>query len=358
MTPKKIDFLKVLKGYQLLVWPQIKDYLDNFNQFPSYCRPVSKYQKLVKFNQDIISNYPHRMGKYIRPSLVLLTASAMGYPIKKAILTASAMQTSEEWILVHDDIQDDSLVRRGKPTLHQIIGKELALNAGDGIHIAMWKMLSDNQKVVGSKLAYQIQQEFFQLLKRTVLGQTVEIKWSQENNLKLTEEDILFILQSKTAYYTIAGPMRLGAILAGATKSQLDKLFQFGIYLGYCFQIQDDLLDLTSDFAGHKKQTGNDIFEGKRTIMLVHLLKHASLADKNKIIKIYSKSRAQKTITEVKWIISKMDKYGSLDHARKLIRNYALQAQAYFNTELDFLSQNPARDQIHAFIDFLQNRKY
>ena len=353
-----INFLDVLKKYRPPVWQQIEKYLNKIDTFESFCKPSPKYKKLVKLNKDIISDYPKRLGKYVRPTLVLLTASSMNYPINKAILTAAAMQTSEDWILIHDDFQDDSLFRRGAPALHKTIGKELAVNAGDGLHILMSKMLADNYKLIGADKTYQIQQEFYKILNRTVLGQTVEIKWNQENNLNLTEKDILFILQSKTAYYTIAGPMRLGAILAGASKSQLEKIFQFGVYLGYCFQIQDDLLDLTSDFAGQKKQTGNDIYEGKRTIMLVHLLKNANQNDKKKLIKIISKSRPQKTQDEVDWLIKKMDQYGSLNHSREMIKEYALLAKDYFHKELKFLSKQPARSQLDSFIDFLQNRKY
>jgi len=152
--------------------------------------------------------------------------------------------------------------------------------------------------------------------------------------------------------------MRLGAILAGATPTQLDKIFQFGKYLGYCFQIQDDLLDLTSDFAGHKKQTGNDIYEGKRTIMLVHLLKNIEPKNKQKLIKILSKPRPQKTAKEVAWVIAQMDHYGSFTYSRKLIKKYANLARNFFQTELKFLSIEPARSQILSFIDFLIHRQY
>jgi len=353
-----VDFLDTLSTYRPLVWQVIKPYLDDLVNFPNFCKPAPKYQSLVNFNQNIISDYPTRQGKYVRPTLVLLTASSMGFPVSKALLTAAAMQVSEDWILIHDDFEDDSEQRRGQPALHHQIGKELAVNAGDGLHILMWKILSDNQNIIGSTLSYQIQQEFYTMLSRTVLGQTTEIKWTQENNLDLTEKDVLFILESKTAYYTIAGPMRLGAILAGTTPNQLDKIFQFGKYLGFCFQIQDDLLDLTSDFAGHKKQTGNDIYEGKRTIMLVHLLKNIEPKNKQKLIKILSKPRFQKTPKEVTWVIDQMDKYGSLDYSRKQTKKYADLALDYFQTELKFLSKNPARQQLLSFIDFLQNRQY
>ena len=352
------NFLNVLKSHRLPVYQEIQKYLKDFINFPSYCQIPKKYQSLVKLHHETPSHYPNRLGKYIRPTLVLLTAKAMGFPVKKAIPTASAMQVSQDWILNHDDIEDNSLKRRGQPCLHRIIGKELAINAGDGLHVLMWKILTDNQKVVGPKTAFQIQSEFYHMLNRTILGQTVEIKWTQENKKDLTNNDILFILESKTGYYTIAGPMRLGAILAKANKNQLDKLYQFGKLLGFSFQIQDDLLDLTSDFKGQKKQTGNDIYEGKRTIMLLHLLRTVNKNDHKKLTAILNLSRSQKTKKEINWVIKKMDQCGSLDYSRKLIKKYTDQAEIYFKKKLSFLSKQPARSQLYSFINFLQLRTY
>jgi len=352
------DFIKTLEQKKQLVWKEIDKYLNTIKNFPDYCQIPQKYSLLTKFHQEIISEYPKRQGKYVRPSLVLLTASAMGFPEQKAIKTASAMQVSEDWILGHDDIEDQSLERRGKPTLHRIYGKELAINAGDGLHILMWKILRDNLDIVGTKKGLAIIDEFYTMLSRTVLGQTVEIKWTKDNRVDLKDEDVLFILESKTAYYSIAGPMRLGAILADASQQQLNKIYQLGKYLGYCYQIQDDLLDLTSDFAGHKKQQGNDIYEGKRTIMLLHLLRNTKLKDKKRLILILSKPREEKTPEEVAWVIKRMKHYGSLDYGKKLMSKFENQAIDYFDKEFKFLSHSPAREQIKQFIGFITQRKY
>ena len=352
------DFKQVLEEKKQLVWPEIKSYLDSFLSFPSFCQVPAKYISLANFHRSIVSEYPERKGKYLRPALVLLTAKAMGYSQKKAIKTAAAMQISEDWILNHDDIEDDSLQRRGKPALHQMIGKELAINAADGLHILMWKVLRDNLELVGTAKGKEILDEFCQMLTRTILGQTVEIKWTQENRTDLADKDVLFILESKTGYYTIAGPMRLGAILAGANKEQLNKLYQFGKLLGYCFQIRDDLLDLTSDFAGLKKQTGNDIYEGKRTIMLTHLLRVIKGKDKKRLSKIMKKKREEKTKSEVKWVIEMMEKYGSLNHGRKLAEQLSSQAKTYFDKKLGFLSCQPARDQLRSGINFILERNH
>jgi len=353
-----MNFKRVLEIKKALVWPEIKNYLDRLLGFETCCQIPKKYQSIAQFHQKMVSEYPERQGKYLRPTLVLLAASAMGFSEKKAIKTAAAMQISEDWILNHDDIEDGSLERRGKPALHRIYGENLAINAGDSLHDVMWKVLIDNHRTVGSKTALAIMNEFYQLLTRTGVGQTVEIKWTEENRGDLSDEDILFILESKTAYYTIAGPMRLGAILAGASKKQLDLLYEFGRPMGRCFQIVDDLLDLPSDFEGLKKQQGNDIYEGKRTIMLLHLFRTLKGKEKKKLKAIMEKKREEKTKAEVDWVIRMMRKCGSLDYGRALAKKFTTQAKQIFDQKLDFLNHQPARNQLKSGVDFILNRKF
>jgi geranylgeranyl diphosphate synthase type II len=152
--------------------------------------------------------------------------------------------------------------------------------------------------------------------------------------------------------------MRLGAIVAGATEDQLNKIFEFGRLIGYCFQITDDLLDLTSDFNGQKKQQGNDIYEGKRTVMLIHLLQHANPQDKEYLNQVLVKTRDQKTPSEVEKIISLMDHYGSLEFGKNMAAGFTTQAKDYFAQHLDFLKVQPFRDQILTGIDFILNRNH
>lgn len=354
----KTNFEEVLAEKREKVWPVINKYLSDLINFPDFCKVAPKYAPMAEFHHKMVSEYPERKGKYLRPTLLVLTAAAMGFSESKSLLTAAAMQTSEDWILNHDDIEDDSLQRRGKPVLHKIYGKELAINAGNGLHILMWKILKDNLKELGVEKGLKIFDEFQRMLQRTILGQTVEIKWTQENKLDLSDGDVFFILESKTGYYTIAGPMRLGAILAGATKKQLDDLYEFGKTLGRAFQIVDDLLDLTSDFKGQKKQIGNDIYEGKRTIMLVHLFRTVKGEDRKKLLAIMEKTREEKTEKEVLWVIEQMKKYKSLDYGRNLAKKFASEASEIFEEKLAFLKKEPAREQLKAGIDFIIKREY
>lgn len=352
----KTDALEILTRYKNILWPEIEKHLDLIKNYPVFCQIKPKYQSLLDLHFKMVSDYPKRKGKYLRPTLLMLTAQSLGVDLKNTIFTAESMQVSEDWILNHDDIEDQSDQRRGQPAIQKIYGNELALNAGDALHILMWQILSQNNSILDKNIVQKIQDEFFCMINRTILGQTIEIKWTQDNRFDLNEEDILLILESKTGYYTIAGPMRLGAILAGASDSQLEPIYKFGILLGRSFQIVDDLLDLTSDFGGQKKQQGNDIYEGKRTIMLIHLLNNSSPEDLLKLKEILSKTRLNKTTDEVSWVISKMTEYGSLEYGRSLAKKYASEAQEIFDQDLIFLNKEPFRSELQSIFDFIITR--
>lgn len=349
-------FKDVLKFYRNYLWEKYKTYLPGKTPDPHPMDAVHKYSKEDEYFWKMVMDYPERQGKYVRPTLVMLVAEAMGVPRDKAALTACAMQCSEDWILVHDDIEDNSIERRGKPAAHRLYGLEQSLNAADALHIIMWKMIFDNYKLIGNEKGEKIFDEFQKMLIRTVMGQSVEIKWTQENRLDLTDDDAFFVIGGKTAYYTIAGPLRLGAILGGASEAQLKSLFDFGIPLGRCFQIRDDLLDLTSDFEGQKKQIGNDIFEGKRTIMILHLVRNIKGKDREKLISILNKKREEKTQDEVNWVIEAMKKYGSLEYGQKLAEKLAEEAKDNFE-KLTWIPEGEAKQKLKMAIDFILTRK-
>lgn len=349
--------LKILNRYKKKVWPEIKRYFRD-PILPSAFTIPKKYQKDAQTYWKIVKEYPERQGKYLRPTLLLLTTEAMGQESKIALKTAAAMQLSEDWLLVHDDFQDHSFVRRGKPTLHKMFGPELAVNAGDTLQIIMWKTLTDNKDVLGGKKTFVLTDEFYRMLKRTADGQAIEIMWSKGKRTNLADEDWFFIADGKTAYYTIAGPMRLGAIIAGANTGQLNLLAKFGLYLGRCFQLADDILDLTVSYRGRGQQLGNDIYEGKRTIMLSHLIRKANSQDKKRVLSILKKSREEKTKKEVKWMIERMQHYESIEYGKELAQKLKQKSLEIFEKDLKFLSHQPARNHLETLIHFVLERKH
>jgi geranylgeranyl diphosphate synthase type II len=284
----------------------------------------------------------------------MLMAEAMSGSSEKAVYTATAMQMSEDWILIHDDWEDGSLERRGKPALHRIVSSEISVNAGDTLHECMHRVLSENYRLLDVALARRVQHEFFLMLGRTTFGQYAEIKWTQDNKQDMTDDDVLFTVSGKTVYYTVAGPLRLGAILAGATDEQLQRIYAFSYPLGLCFQIRDDVLDLTGDFEGQKKQSLNDIYEGKRTLILLHLLRHCANDECERVEAILGKPREQKTADEVQYIRDLMDTYGSIRYAESRAEEYAHQALDLLST-IDFI-QDSYRPLFREMVDFILHR--
>lgn len=348
--------IETLKYYKRLIWPEVKRYLKS-PKFPSAFQISSRYKPLEKFHWKLTNEYPLRMGKYIRPTLLMLTTCALGKNAKLALKTAVAMQISEEWMLIHDDIEDQSLLRRGKPTLHRLFGNELAINAGDVLHAIMWKKLFENISILGKEKTEKIFNEFYSMIMRTALGQTIEIKWKKENKLKIEDEDYYFITDGNSVYYSIVGPIRLGAIIADATSEQLKILTEFGFELGRCWQLVDDILDVTTDFKGLKQQ-GNDILENKRTILLGHLLRTIVGRDKKRLLSILNKQRDEKTKGDVSWVIEKMNKLGSVGYARKLAQVYEKKANEIFEKKLTFVYRKPQKDQLKSLVHFILAREY
>lgn len=351
----KDSVLKTLEEHKNLVWKEIEKYLKS-PKFPKSFKVPAKYKDIEEFHWTATKEYPLRKGKYLRPTLLLLTIAAMGENPRLGLKTASALQLSEEWLLVHDDIEDQSLLRRGKPTLHRIYGIGEAVNVGDTLQTIMWKVFFDSLKIFEVKKFRQIFNEFYSILMRTELGQTVENKWSSEVN-DFSDQDWYFLADGKTGFYSLAGPLRLGAIIAGTTPKQLIYLSEFGLELGRCFQLVDDILDVTSNFRGLKKK-GGDIYEGKRTILLGHLLRTVVPKDRNRLLSILGKNYNEKTPEEVKWVISKMKDYGSIDYARHLAKIHKNKAERIFDDKLKFLSFEPQRTKIRQLIDFVLERDY
>ena len=250
--------VEILAGYREQVWAAVQSSLLGPQYPPAFAVPAT-YEREHALHWSMVSEYPTRQGKYLRPTLLLLACEAMAGDAALARNTAVAMQLSEEWLLIHDDLEDGSFERRGGPTLHRMVGPALANNAGDALHAIMWMALFKNEAILGIEKTQAIFDEFFSMMSRTIEGQSAELQWVASNNSPVSDGDCLFLYDAKTGYYTVAGPMRLGALVAGATPEQLDALAAFGVKLGRCFQLVDDILDVTQDFQGLKKQRGNDI---------------------------------------------------------------------------------------------------
>jgi geranylgeranyl diphosphate synthase, type II len=257
----------------------------------------------------LIREYPSRQGKNLRGLFVLLSCEAHGGRWRDALDVAVALELFQNWVLIHDDIEDDSDERRGQPALHKQVGMPVALNVGDALHIYMWQVL--NQDTISSV----IRLEFLEMIHRTAEGQHLDLSWIAQNRFDISEEDYLDMVTRKSAYYTVVSPLRLGAFCAGVKPDE--RLTKAGKDLGMAFQIRDDVLNL-SESDGYGKEFAGDLYEAKRTLILVHLFAQATSMEKTKLVERLAKPRKDKTPDDIEFILQKINQHGSLASAQHI----------------------------------------
>ena len=196
------------------------------------------------------ADYLQRAGKGLRPALCLATCTAFGGDVEDALPSAAAIELLHTAFLVHDDVEDDSELRRGGPTLHRQYGRALAMNAGDGLAVLALGALRDNQCRLGRRLAARIWSEFDLMARQTVDGQARELGWQREGRTDLTPDDYLDMIIQKTCWYTTLLPLRVGALIGARKRVDLEPMLRFGFFLGAAFQIRDDILNLVGTRGG------------------------------------------------------------------------------------------------------------
>ncbi|EKD44047.1 MAG: Geranylgeranyl pyrophosphate synthase [uncultured bacterium] len=254
-------------------------------------------------------------GKRIRGSLILLGYKIAGKKKCSDILSAAvAYEIFQTAILAHDDIIDKSPTRRGRPSLHTTLGSDhlatsYAICLGDVGFFLAYQIL--NELNCDTKLKNLALSNFSDTMLNTTIGEILDIKLSAEKTKD--EQDTLTMLDLKTAWYTVVGPLQLGAILGGADKKLLKNIKEFGKNLGIAFQIQDDILGTFGDPTKTGKSVDSDIKEGKSTILISHALSHANNADK----KILTQAYGSQSITddEIQIVRDIMVRTGSLKYA-------------------------------------------
>jgi geranylgeranyl diphosphate synthase type II len=264
---------------------------------------------------DLVREYPSRPAKFIRPALCLAACEAFGGGPDDALGPAVALELLHNAFLVHDDIADGSFLRRGDETLHAGHGIGLALNAGDALAVLANRVLRRSLDRYGASLADRVATEFEAMMMRTVEGQATELGWRRDAVADLSPEDYLDLIMRKTCWYTTIHPLRVGALVGSAGAANVSEMVRFGFYLGAAFQIRDDLLNLVGDEQVYGKEILGDLHEGKRTLMLIHLLGAAEGPDRallHDYLLVEREGRSPSLVTEVR---SMMDRYGSIEFA-------------------------------------------
>ena len=291
-------------------------------------------------------------GKMLRGTLVRLGYELAGRKATIAIYKpAIAFEILHTSLLIHDDIIDQSPVRRGKPALHiakdKHYGISQAICLGDlGISLSMRLISESDFPLVRKNKALSY---FSHIISTTILGEMLDVQFSQGDNR--TEEQILLMQRMKTARYTIVGPLTLGALLAGAPEKFLNTLKQFGDYLGIAFQIQDDLLGIFGDEKTIGKSTTSDIEENKSTLFITYSLKHGNKQQLETLKKYYGKKHiSEKQQEAIKQIFIET---GAVSYSQKKIKTLTDSAKAL----IPQITKNKEKQTLlYEFTDYLTGR--
>jgi geranylgeranyl diphosphate synthase type II len=198
--------------------------------------------------------------------------------------------------------------------------------------------------------------EFEHMMQESLEGQAMELGWVRDNRCDITDQDYLRMVLKKTCWYSFIHPCRIGALIATRDRADLDRFHRFGFYLGSAFQIQDDLLNLTGDLNRYGKEIGGDLFEGKRTLMLIHLFKHADAADARRLTRFLGRSRAGRSEKDVQWILGLMRSGGSMDYGRAMSKQLAGATLYEFTQAFGDVPASEDKDFVYQIIDYVVNR--
>ena len=303
-----------------------------------------------------LADYPLRSGKGLRPALCLATCQAFGGRAEDALPSATSLEFFHNAFLVHDDVEDESINRRGAPTMHSKHGVAIAVNVGDALNVLSMTPLLDNLEVVGLEKSLRIFREIERMACESVEGQALELEWVRNRHWNLTDRHYHVMTCKKTCWYTCITPLRVGAIIGARHDVDLEVFVRFGTLMGIAFQIQDDLLNLLGEEGKYGKETAGDIWEGKRTLMLIHLLQHATVRERRRVVRVMSKSREEKAGGEVEEVLALMRRHGSLDHGRRVAREFANRAKGLFGRSMGDLPASPHKQFLHEMIEYVINR--
>ena len=297
----------------------------------------------------LLGSYPRRPAKGLRPALCLATCRALGGTEARAVNAAMAVELFHNGFLIHDDIQDESQLRRGLPTLSAEHGVGIALNVGNAMNLLGLQCLMEDRWQLGPGLAWRMLEQTELMMRHSLEGQALELVWIRDNVVDLRADDYLRMCLKKTSWYTCLYPCRIGALIATSGRADASRFDRFGWYLGAAFQIQDDLLNLTADVSDYGKEICGDLWEAKRTLMLIDLLAQAGRAERARLTTFLAKRRIERTPEEVAWVHRRIVERGCIDRARNTAEELADAAQR--EVELAFAGA-PETDDLH-FLRYL-----
>ena len=317
------------------IMPMIETYLTKINS--GLDRVLSSANKryrlklasdiLFEFNKDFVM----RPGKRIRPLLYVLAykgyASKNASPDKELFTSAAAIELLHDYMLIHDDVIDNSDLRRGKPTLHKMFDKRIKLPGGQKIGASLAIVSGDILFALGIEAFLSVKEDpsrkekalkkLVETAAYTGAGEFIDVVSGFKDIRELTERDVFLIYTLKTAKYTFECPLLMGAMLAGAQDKELRKLSKLGLLSGQAFQIYDDFLDIFASEEVIGKPILSDLNESKKTLLVYKAFVNLKGKDKATFKKILEAK--DKTIEDLKLFRELIIKSGSYDECLRIM---------------------------------------
>jgi geranylgeranyl diphosphate synthase type I len=302
-----------------------------------------KYEKLRK----AMAHYPEAGGKRMRPVLAMLVAEAVGKRGRAAIPFGCALELIHNFTLVHDDVMDKDEMRRGRPAVHILYDEPTAIIAGDALFARAYEILCDTD-VSGEdlrKLVRSVSDTVYLIAE----GQQMDIDFESRQTVGV--EEYVLMVEEKTAVL-FACAAEGGAIIGNGTAEQVRDMRECARLWGIGFQIWDDVLGVLGDERTTGKPVGNDIRNGKRTLIIVHALEQLKRPSKDRDMLLAALGNEQATAEEVKDAIAVLERTGSIDFVTEQAHRYASDSKKL----LDCLPDSDERRMLSALIDYAVGR--
>jgi octaprenyl-diphosphate synthase len=279
-------------------------------------------------------------GKRVRPAVLLMAARLCGYTGERAVLYASVVEFIHTATLVHDDIIDDSELRRGRLAVHSQWGNDITVLLGDFLYIKSMSLALTQDSLDIIRLLCDV-------TLRMIEGELYQL--TKNGDIAITEDEHFDIIRRKTAYL-FSGSAQIGGMLGAASPDQVRALREYGFNLGVSFQLMDDLLDFTGDAAALGKPVGGDLREGKLTLPVIRLLQSGDPAARLLVAEIVR----ERSVTLERWaeLCKMLEDHGAIEFASR-------RALAYGEAARDYLSAfppGPERDALAALAEYVLTR--
>jgi len=281
-------------------------------------------------------------GKRIRPLLLILSARLAGYTGREDAVLASLIEYIHTATLLHDDVVDHADLRRGRKTAGGVWGNQVAILVGDYLYSkAICHIVGFRSQDVNECLS--------EACRKMAEGELMQL--SYKDDASISEREYLKIVEYKTGAL-IAAACRMGAVVADAEPALRDALFRFGQTIGVAFQVADDTLDYAASRETLGKLLGKDLGEGNITLPLLHLRKHCADAERTRLEEVMESGLDGSG--ELPWVVSLMERYGSIEYAMETARGFVRAAKAH----LEPFEDSAHKRALHVVADYMVSRDH